>query len=72
MKKTFWVEQRYVFPVKAASFDEAEGIAFRHRAQIVQESGPVQSLSHRIQTMVHVREREGWGENLPYEEDDDA
>jgi hypothetical protein len=70
VKKVFWVEQRYVFPVKAATFDEAEGIAFKHRAQIAQECGPVQSKPHRVQSMLGIREREGWDDSPPYEEAD--
>ncbi len=72
MKQIFWVEQRYVFPVRAETFDEAEGVAFKHRKQIVEECGPIQSKPHRVQSMVGVREREGWDNCKPYEEADDA
>ena len=65
-KRIFWVEQRYVFPVLAETFDEAEALAFKNREQIAKECGPVQSKPHRVSTYGSWRERDGWDDCEPY------
>jgi len=56
----FWLEQRYVFPVVAETFEEAEAVAFRVRAQIAEECGPVSTAPHKGSSLSGPRDREGW------------
>ena len=56
----FWLEQRYVFPVVAETFEEAEAFGFRARAQIAEECGPVSTELHRGSRLSGPSDREGW------------
>lgn len=66
----WWVEQRYVFLVEAPTFKDAEGIAFRKRALIATECGPVTTRPHG--GLMASAERQGWDECEPYRGGSDA
>lgn len=58
--KPFWLEQRYVFPVIARTFKEAEEFAFRNRELIARECGPVDTHIHNRNRLVNAADRDGW------------
>jgi len=58
--KIWWVEQRYVFPVYAETFEDAENFAFKKRALIAEECGPVETRPHRVNSLRSIIDREGW------------